>query len=270
MSNKSKVLLWVGLASASLIFYQNCAQNDMSFTSTVDSHTIDDDIIGGGPREIVEIPEEEEFIPSEIEEFSCQSYVEYDMRNGSGSTPLEIPARSASGECYVLKLIDALASTPSPTSNLERDTEVISRDHDIKNNDHRDRNYPYTMGKVNLHIKLNGQRNILLSGDSQGLADILVDNFILVGVKAVGGRNDYYRQYLAYGTSDSSIVGDGNKIAFRDSVVELLPFASKGTSSIAPLALENRISVGHFYQFDIRALDAGGTARLSDIYMIIR
>lgn len=259
-------MLWIIIISANMFFYQNCAQNDMSFTDMQQLNSIDD-IVGGPPREIVEIPPEEEFIPSEVPHFECKSFVETDLRNADSGTTIEIPARNLNGVCYVFKLMDAMATVTSKTTDMERDHEVVSRDHDKGSG----QNYPYVMGKSNLHIKLNDARRILLSGDAQGSGHILVDNFILVGVKPLGGRNDYNRQYIAYGTKDSGVNPGGDpQVVFRDILVDLIPFASSGTSSITPLALENKISVGHFYQFDIRSLDAGSVAKMSDIYLLIQ
>jgi hypothetical protein len=118
---------------------------------------------------------------------------------------------------------------------------------------------------------MQGPRNVVLSGAADSTTKITVDNFILVGLKpASASFNASY--YHAYGTSDSTIMYNGNSdnILLQNSPVLLQPFGSGGTSTLTPLQVDGQMQVGSPTEVDVRALDCGGIGNNSDIYIVFQ
>lgn len=215
------------------------------------------------------IPEEQLFSSSEVSDFQCLQYVEVSLEAVS-ETKWNIPKRTDEGFCYYVKIAAAIRSQSSKESGMLRDLEITSRDHDLPYADSININNPYIMAKQKLSFLLSDQRKILIAGGASAEDSILVDNFILVGLSPVGIAGEINREYLAYGTSDSSISIDDNKVLLNGDSVELIPFGSGGTSTIKAIALENKMAVGYIFNLDIRLLDAGGQAHMSEIYLVIQ
>lgn len=241
--------LGVGLGTLVLVLaFQNCSESKMTFA---------------------EIPEGELFSSSEAAEFQCLQYVEVAIAD-IDSQRWNIPARTADGLCYYVKIAEAMPVQPSKDSGMVRDSDVVSRDHNYSLADGLKTNNPYVMAQQKISFLLSDQRKILIAGGPSESDPILVDNFILVGVSAEGMAENITRQYLAYGTSDSSVFVDSNKVLYRNYQVGLIPFATGGTSTVSAIALENKMAIGYVFNLDIRLLDAGGSAHMSDIYLIIQ
>lgn len=232
-----------------LVFaFQNCSESKMTFA---------------------EIPAGELFSSSEAPEFQCLQYIEVSLSD-INSQRWDIPARTEDGLCYYVKIAEAMPVQSSKESGMSRDADVVSRDHNESLAEGLKTNNPYVMAKQKLSFMLSDQRKILIAGGPSELDPILVDNFILVGVSAEGMAENINRQYLAYGTSDSSVFLDSNKVLYRNYQVGLIPFATGGTSTVNAIALENQMAIGYVFNLDIRLLDAGGSAHMSDIYLIIQ
>jgi hypothetical protein len=204
------------------------------------------------------------FNPATAGTYQCRSYVEIYPQGGQ---QLAIPARDAKGTCYYVKLIGAAYYQPS-SSNGQLDSEIVSRNHDVPNYTANDLRHPYLLGNATLGISMEGARSLVLSGGADSSSSILVDNFILVGLAPASqaGNPAFYK---AYGTSDSTVQNSG-AIAFKQTPVYLTPFATGGTSTIAPLPIDGSMQTNQSYQLDVRALDCGIVGRSSDIYLVVQ
>lgn len=197
---------------------------------------------------------------SDDKDFSCKQFVEI---NYDPSSILNVPKRDGNGLCYIVKIISAVVFQKS-VDNPNVDNEVISRNHaDNKTNHH-----PFVLGSQMVRMRLEGARAIKLSGGKNDSSNILVDNFLLIGVapSAVIGDPQYYK---AYGTSDSEAIGYAG-VLFKDVVIPVKAFATGGTSTIKPLSLEGSIEVDRDYSLDVRGLDAGSYGEISDIYLLFQ
>lgn len=242
------VVLWVAL----LFAYNNCAGQKFSFSPT------------------------QTFNPVNILDIDCQQVVEVTLP--ADGSPLHVPARTDKGICFTLKLVSAKAYNPS-SKNPDRDGDVISADHDKGEtlNSH-----PYNLGEKVVNLFLEGPRSIKLAGSPDGLSEIKVDNYILVGIAPTTEIYDpiYYK---AYGTSDCRIHNVPTNaigitppynntegiayLSYNDYPVLLTPFATGGTASVTPFRVDGDMKTNRSYSLDFRALDCGGIAVTSDIYL---
>lgn len=192
------------------------------------------------------------------EQFKCKQFIEIAQNSASFS----VPERTVEGLCFYKKILNKVAGGPS---SGEKEISVLSRNHDSTGpgNDH-----PYIMGKSSQQFKLLGSRGVKLSGSSQSLAPILVDNFILVGNRPIEAPVQG-TQFSAYGTRDASLVGLSN-IQVNNQDVSLTPFASGGTATVNALLLTEQFTVNKSYTFSVDALDCGGAKNLSDVYLIFQ
>jgi hypothetical protein len=197
-------------------------------------------------------------------EFSCKSVKTLTLSNGK----LDIPARTADGICYSIKLMDKIANSSSSLTKTT-DANLISRNHDVRYNDPNDVRKPYLMGKSNLQFKLDGARQVKLAGAQTVTTPILVDNFILVGIYPSSVTNPASEYYKAYGTSDSTVY-NSNSVILNNKYVPVTAFATGGTSTITPLDITAQVQSGQSYSLDLRALDCGAARELSDIYLLFQ
>ncbi len=203
------------------------------------------------------------FDPSQTGDFKCANFIVLQMSAGH----LDIPARDAQGNCYVVKLLSATSFSPS-SQNTVIDKEVISRNHDLSGNTSTDIHNPYLLGKAEVTMFLEGARSVMLAGGANDTDNITVDNFILVGIAPVAqaGNPQFYH---SYGTSDST-VNNTDGILFKNQNIQLAAFATRGTSTIVPLSLEGQMTIKQDYALDLRALDCGGIGNNSDIYLLFK
>lgn len=232
-----------------MVGFQNCSDTMMQFS---------------------EIPEKDLFTYGEAPEYICQRYEEISLDDVKKDL-WEIPARSADGTCLYVKIANQLPVQASASSGLAQDSEVVASDHGKTSTAE---NYytanPYIMASEKIQFRLADRRNLLLVGGLGENKTLLVDNFVLVGVTPVGYVQDISKNYLAYGTADSSAFRDKSKVIVRESLVDVIRFASGGTSVVEPVPLQNKLAVGYNFFLDIRALDCGGSAHLSEIYLVIQ
>jgi hypothetical protein len=187
-----------------------------------------------------------------------------------------VPARSTDGICFYIKIFDAIPSSSSAKFS-QRDLDVLSRNHDINADDPRQISSPHVMGRFEHHIRLLGERKVLLSGGPDVATGLQVDNFMLYGIfpqeYSLAGvwLNQFYR---ASGSSDSTIAGsngaNSGKIFFRGSMLPLEAFTTGGVSTIAPVSLSDRIPPMTDQILDLRMLDCGAIAQLSDVYLLFQ
>lgn len=198
-------------------------------------------------------------------DFQCRSFVVL-----PATEQLSIPPRTAEGICYSVPIMNRIANSSSRlTTQLEMD--VVSRDHDVW----APRRNPYVLGKYQANVQIQGPRVVKLAGGLSTTSPIRVDNFLLFGLfpqsqmDANPNQVDISTSYKAMGTSDSVVPGV-NGILFRDIPIPVIPFASAGTSTIAPLDLSQSLTPNLPYVLDLRALDCGGSRELSDIHLLFQ
>jgi hypothetical protein len=200
-------------------------------------------------------------------DFACQSVVAL-----TASQLTNIPARTADGICYSYKIISSISSGSSSLTTVH-DAEVLSRNHDMGESPDNSQ-HPYLMGSFQGTITLAGARVVKAAGGLDATTPILVDNYILFGIDASG--SDAAASYTAMGSSDSPAnLTDANGVSklgilFQNNFVNFQPFASGGTSSLAPIDLSTVMTPNVAHTLDIRAEDCGGARALSDIYLLFQ
>lgn len=198
-------------------------------------------------------------------DFTCQSYVALAPTSSGSGLQFEVPARSAAGVCYTVKLMDAISKSKSDL-NQTHDSEVISAHHGGTGTWN-----PWVMGRANVEFLMKaggGARQVRLSGSGTDAKAIKVDNFVLAGLakKSVGLSSN--SSYLAYGSNDSTI--DGSNIKFRNALFPFRGFGASGVTSIGSVDITTQVSTEESYVLDVRALDCGGDREMTDIYLLFQ
>ncbi|WP_413558795.1 hypothetical protein [Bdellovibrio sp. HCB209] len=192
--------------------------------------------------------------------YACKSFVEIT------SFPVVIPERTDAGVCYYAKLFNKIATGPSSGSRLDF---VSARNHASSlGADPKNVAAPYVMGAFTNKVTLQGERSVKLSGSSNALTSILVDNFVLMGSR-LASSTAAISNYRAFGSADAAI-GTTGKIKVNNADVALQAFESGGTATIGTLLLTSDFSVGKQYELNVNALDCGGSKALSDIYLVFQ
>ena len=199
------------------------------------------------------------------EDFVCQSFIAI---SADSTGTIQAPARTTAGVCFAIKLMSAISNSASSlTTTIE--TDMISRNHDVSYQDPSNVHNPYLMGHGHVSVQLQGARTLKLAGSGDSLSPILVDNFVVTGIYPTSIASPAVSYFHAYGTSDSTVRDTGG-ILYNNFVVPLVPFASGGTSTIAPLDITSQIDTTQSYDVDVKALDAGGSRQLSDLYLVFQ
>lgn len=192
-------------------------------------------------------------------DFKCTNVISLPYSN-----TITVPARTIDGVCYAMKIFDAIPVSNSGLSPTT-DSEVISRNHGGITGTTRN---SYIMNKALVNLKLLGPRVVKLSGGTDATTPILADNFVVIGLY-LQIATPLVTHYAAYGSSDSTIPGT-NHILFKNEPLPLTPFATGGTSSIAPLEIVKEADSDLNYLLDVRALDCGGVRQLSNMYLLFQ
>lgn len=195
-------------------------------------------------------------------DFKCSKFTVINL--AAGSTSINIPSRSE-GECFSIKLFDAIQNSSSKLTTL-KDLEVISSNHD--SNSPQIHN-PYVLGSAKINFKLGGPRVVKLSGGANSTSPILVDNFVVSGIFPAK-VTPQASHYSAHGTKDSTVDTNRTHILLKDSPIQLKAFASGGTASVAPLEIVKEADTNLDYILDIRALDCGGSRELSEVHLLFQ
>ncbi len=195
-------------------------------------------------------------------DFKCTKFTVISL--AAGSNLLNIPARSE-GECFSLKLFDAIQNSSSRLTTL-KDLEVVSRNHDSSNP--RIHN-PYVLGSAKINFKLGGPRVVKLSGGPNSTSPILVDNFVVSGIYPAQ-LAPLASHYSAHGTKDSTVDTNQTHILLKDSPILLKSFATGGTATVTPLEIVKEADTNLDYILDIRALDCGGARQLSEVHLVFQ
>ncbi len=191
---------------------------------------------------------------------NCQSYQEVVDSN------FAVPARDSSNTCYYIKLTSAVASQSS-MNIIPRRTDVVARNHDTWNGNQA----PHVMGDRSLSFKIMGPRQVVLSGDTHGGADIYVDNFFLVEVGLPGATSP---ALWASGTGDAPPVdASGNQtpiLVGGQPVTNYHAYQAGGTSNFKAYDFSPMLDIGENVTFRGSALDCGGAAYSSDVYLVFK
>ena len=246
----SKILGMIGLAVILLFSYNNCGNQQFMFSKV------------------------ESFNPFDIDDEECTAMIE--LTHPADGAPLVIPKRNGSGICYSIKLANGVENQSS-LNFTDLDTSVLANDHGAGN---RSINKNLRkLGEKITRLIIEGPRAIKLSGSSDGLSPILVDNIILVGILPTSELNNpaYYK---AYGTEDCKIwpesdigktfpFNQGSFIAYGPNhyPIPVTAYALGGTASVVPWRIDGPIEIGSDYSIDYRGLDCGGSAESTDIYL---
>ena len=270
--NVQTILIIVAMAG-SIVSFQNCSE--VKFSAATNASKTGPDLApatdSGAPAPVATDPGaaagpgapadpstgKNTFQTTQVADFTCQHLTVLTAQSGD---ILHVPARDGMGECIAYKILDKIANSSSKLTQA-LDNDVISRDHDTGSGDPNVQRHPYLMGSKPLNIVLDGPRSVLLSGSSDDKTNILVDNFVVIGVDG---------SYKAYGTKDSTIDASQSMIQFKNQPLALTAFATGGTSSIAPLAIDAMIRLGTPIALDVRAEDCGGSREMSDIYLVFK
>lgn len=191
---------------------------------------------------------------------NCQSYQEI------VSDTFAVPARDSRNTCYYIKLVSAVASQSS-SNIIPRRTDIVSRNHDTWNGNQA----PHLMGERSLSFKIMGPRQVVLSGDTHGGADIFVDNYFLVEVGLPGAA---LPALWASGTADAPPVdAKGNLtpiLVGGQPVTNYHAYQSGGTSNFSAYDFSPMLDIGENVSFRGSALDCGGAAYSSEVFLVFK
>ena len=250
--------------------YQNCGKTNFNSSSSDGSNstsgTGDGSGTGNGGATAPQDPDCGNKIKdgNTCREFACTSTVELTATQLSS-----VPARSANGICYTYKLMNAIAVGPSSATGV-KDSSILARSHDVAMTNAA----PWMMGSVQGKFKLLGPRVVKLAGSgSDPKVPISVDNFIITGVFPTGTTPTIASQYQARGSADATALNNGadsGRVLLNSTPLKFTPFGGSGSASVAPVDLTAEAIPGISQNFDVRALDCGGSRQLSDIYLLFQ
>jgi hypothetical protein len=195
---------------------------------------------------------------------ACDSYVEVTSDN------FAIPARTQNADgsgkvCYYAKLVSKVAKASSSTFTELR-TDIVSRLHGGSGNAP-----PHVMGSRELKFVLQGDREVVLAGDSHGGDDIYVDNYFLVEVMFPGLSQP---NLWASGTADALPHAPGGGTmpiqVNGQSVLDWHAYGSSGTSTFHAINMFSQLTKNKEISFRGSSLDCGSVGESSDVYLLFR
>lgn len=195
---------------------------------------------------------------------SCDSYVEVT------SSRFAIPARAVNTDgrgkvCYYVKLVNRVAKASSSTFTQLR-SDIVSRLHGGAGNAP-----PHVMAAREVSFVLQGEREVVLAGDSHGGDDIYVDNYFLVEVMYSGLTRP---NLWASGTRDALPYDSGGNpspiLVGSQPVTDWHAFGDGGTSRFNPINMYNQLTRDREITFKGSALDCGSVGESSDVYLLFR
>ena len=190
-----------------------------------------------------------------LQSTQCLSYVEIK------EDKFVLPAK-VNNVCYYVKLVDQYNLSPSgQLKNFRKD--IISRNHDGGGN-----RAPGIIGERKISFKLpaDSQWNIVLGGDTHGEKEMAVDNYFLAEISS---ENAKLPILWAAGTADA-LPGDGPLTVNGQAVTDFHIHGTSATSHFQPEDITSKIVKGESVEFHGSALDCGGIAGSTDIYLIFR
>jgi hypothetical protein len=182
---------------------------------------------------------------------NCDSYVEIT------ATSFIVPARDAGRICYYRKMVNELSSRSSTTVPDVRN-DIIARDHDGKTP------HPRIMGSSSVNFAMLGEREVVLSGDPYGGNDIYVDNFVLL---EVASSKDI--KLWASGTADAPPVGGMLQVGGQ-AIADYHSYQQGGTSNFNAINLQSLFPLNQTLTLRASAMDCGGIAYTSNVYLLFQ
>ncbi|MBC87649.1 MAG: hypothetical protein CL677_10785 [Bdellovibrionaceae bacterium] len=282
-----KTISAFAMTSLLLMLFQNCDQQQMGFEN-LEQPTLSDgqgDSNDGGnnaaeePLEVLDPPVDEEqtgpgdigdgapeipditdpdydpddpYNPPPVSFAGCDSYIEMP------SDMVEIPAKDESKICYYKKLMDPIANHSSGTAGEERAAGVISDNHNGSGSIE-----PFILADVDFDFKLLGPRKVAFSGKfDDPLAEMKIDNYFLIQLQTTS-----MSAMWAYGTADAE--PSGGRIMVNDEPVEnFYSFARGGTATVTAIDVSSSVPAMTDLSVQFRALDCGGSAAGSHVYVV--
>ncbi len=177
---------------------------------------------------------------------------------------LDIPVRNGKGDCYAVKIFDAIPVGPS-INTMGFDTNIISRDHTSGGDNSYLVANPYILGVRTLNVLLRDQRAVRLSSSSITPEPITVDNYMVIGVMPASTVNKVNSFYKVYGSSDIGINGT-NTITINGEPMSV----NGGNYKNLPLDLTSLTKPKEEFTVDLKMLDCGGIRESSDVYMLFQ
>ncbi len=259
-----------------LVMYQNCGSQNVSF------ETLDGAVISSGTTDIDDADQfnsgtsgDNPFIDDDSESNigngqasgpiindtndgvtfeGCESYTEI-----TGADVI-IPAGTQAGVCYYKQLMSAIESHKSGSHGETRAMDVISRNHDGSGDIS-----PYIIADTTTHFNIQGARRVALSSSySNPKADMKIDNYFLI--QLTDGTNS---GAWAYGTKDALPQNNGGMISVNDIAIDnFYDFANGGTATVTALDFTSSVPVNANLSLRFRALDCGGAAAGSDVFIV--
>lgn len=194
---------------------------------------------------------------------TCDSYVEVT------SSKFAIPARAidpTKGKvCYYVKLVSKIGLKSSDMFPERRD-DIVSRLHGGAGNAP-----PHVMASKQISFVLQGDREVVLAGDSHGGADIYVDNYFLVEIMFPGLMKP---NLWASGTADAlpyDSKGVPSPIMVGNFPVDdWHAYGAGGTSTFHAINMFNQLAKDKEISFRGSSLDCGSVGETSDVYLLFR
>lgn len=195
---------------------------------------------------------------------TCDSYVEVT------SSKFVIPPRAVNANgggkvCYYVKLI-AKVEKANSTTFVERRNDIVSRNHGGAGNAP-----PHVMASKEISFLLQGDREVVLAGDSHGGDDIYVDNFFLVEIMFPGLMKP---NLWASGTADALPFNDSgaimNILVNKQEVTDWHAFGGGGTSTFHAINMYSQMTKNKDISFKGSSLDCGSVGESSDVYLLFR
>ncbi len=286
--NKGKVVILVFFTFFVVVNYQNCStpsnivKNAATATASPTVPIVPLPIPTPGPIPTCQpnyVYDGESCVPQTV---ACQSYQELILSN----SPLVIPARDKNQVCYFVHVINQVVSASGgsiASSNwLSARQDIVARSHDLNHANAAPKvidsvfdGSAIAVGAVGeLKFTLQGQRNVMMGGNSAGNIPMSVDNFLFLEINsATKGK-----EYVAEGSSDSVPFANPNNssdsstgpITINGQAVPFVSFGTSGTVQVAPVDISNYLPINDQIDFKVTGLDCGNVGDISDVFIMFQ
>ncbi len=190
-----------------------------------------------------------------LQSSQCLSYVE--IKDEQFVLPAKI-----NNVCYYVKLVDQYNLSSSGNLKSFRN-DIVSRNHDGGGN-----RAPGIIGERKISFKLptDSQWNIVLGGDTHGEKEMAVDNYFLAEISSPSTKLP-----ILWGAGTEDSLPNGGPITIKgQALTDFHVHGTSATSHFQPEDITSKITKGESVEFHGSALDCGGVAGSTDIYLIFR
>lgn len=178
----------------------------------------------------------------------------------------QIPPRSSKGTCYYVRLMSRVSQHSSGTKGEKRVDDVLASDHNGNSNNYIQ---PFLLGERVLAFENLSNWNLAISGAfNDPNADMAIDNFFLIEAHFPEIGQDLM---WGFGTADAE-PGSGSKpiLVNANALTNFTAFAPSGTAVVSAIDIRPQASQNLSQaQFRFRALDCGGSATSTDVFLVI-